>query len=368
MDFPKETLLPQKTIFRKGASSEIAAEALELGPRGLVVHGKSLEKDGKKEKILEGFPREAVAGSYCRAAGEPTLDEISAVIDKAREIEAGWIVGAGGGSVLDLAKAAAGLYNAKEKPLYYQEGGGLEKKGIPFIAVPTTAGTGSEATPNSVIINKEKKTKLSIRDKSFMARKVVLDVDLLKGMPPSVLSHSAMDALVQGYESYISKNATWFSENFALKGIRLINSNILPAHETGAEENLAPLLLGSFLVGIALASSRLGVIHGIAHPLGAIQDLPHGLICSILFMPSIEVNKDAMGKKYEVLSGTVGADLTMRVEALLKALNITSPLKGKDITGKEKIIECALASGSTAANPKPIEREDVEFMLKEIFR
>jgi alcohol dehydrogenase class IV len=368
MDFPKETLLPQKTIFKKGASSEIATEALEFGPRGLIVHGRSLEKDGKKEKILKGFPKGAVVASYCRVGGEPTLDEISAVIVKAREIEAGWIVGVGGGSVLDLAKAAAGLYNAKEKPVYYQEGGVLEKKGIPFIAVPTTAGTGSEATSNSVIINKEKKAKLSIRDKSFMARKVILDVELLKGMPPLVLSHSAMDALVQGYESYISKNATWFSENLALKGIRLINSNILPAYETGAEENLSPLLLGSFLVGIALASSRLGVIHGIAHPLGAIYDQPHGLICSALFMPSIKVNKDVMGKKYEVLSGTVGADLAMRVEALLDALNISSPLKGRDVIEKEKIVKETLESGSTAANPKPITREDVDFILGEIFR
>lgn len=367
MDFPEEVLLPQKTIFRKGAASQIAKEALEFGLRGLIVHGRSLEKDRKKKRIFEQFPSSASVKSFLRTGGEPTLDEISRVIEKAKAIKAQWLVGIGGGSALDLTKASAGLFYAKEKPVFYQEGGQLKEKGIPFIAVPTTAGTGSEVTINSVIINKEKKVKLSIRDKSFLARKVILDVELLKGLPVSVMSYAAMDAFVQAYESFISKNATWFSEALALKSMDLINKNILTAYETSSEKSLSLLLLGSYLGGIALASSRLGVIHGIAHSLGVLYNVTHGLVCSVCFIPSIKLNKEAMGKKYEIMSNIVEMDLQERIEMLLTALKITSPFKDKTLVEREKIIEVALKSGSTAANPKKITRNDVEFILKEIF-
>lgn len=362
MDFPQEVLLPQKTIFKKGSSLNIAEECIEFGTRGLIVHGRSLENHKEVIRRLSSS-----AGFFCTCCGEPSLDEISEVIEKAKSIKAEWIAGIGGGSVLDLAKAAAGLFNAKEKPIFYQEGGALKEKGIPFIAVPTTAGTGSEATINSVITNKEKRVKLSIREKSFLARKVILDVELLEGLKPSVLSCSGMDAFVQGYESYISKNATWFSENLALKSIDLINRNILSAYETGAERNLSAMLLGSYLGGIALSSSRLGVIHGIAHPLGALYDLPHGLICSVCFIPSIKINKKAMGRKYDIISNLLGMDFVERIEMLLKALKIESPFKGKEVIEREKIIEETLKSGSTAANPKEIIRDDVDFILQEIF-
>lgn len=367
MEFPQQLLLPQKTIFKKGSACQIAKEALEFGRRGLIVHGYSLEKSGRKERILSQFPHPEDVVCFLRRGGEPTLDEVSEVIREAKAIKAEWIVGIGGGSVLDLAKAGAGLFNAKEEPVFYQEGGKLEEPGIPFIAVPTTAGTGSEVTINSVIINEKKKVKRSIRDPSFLARKVILDVELLKGLPPSYMSYAALDAFVQAYESFISKNATWFSSTLASKSIELLNKNILPAFQSGCEENLSSLLLGSYLAGIALSSSRLGVIHGIAHPLGALYNLPHGLICAVCLIPSIKLNKKVMGKKYQILSELVGMDLLKRVEELLSFLNITSPFKGKELIEKEKIIQETLQSGSTAANPRDITRDEVEFILSQIF-
>jgi alcohol dehydrogenase class IV len=360
MDFPKELFLPQKTIFRRDSCPEIAQEVLRFGSRGLIVHGTSLNKNEKKEKILSSFSAVVTV--------EPTLDEINEVIEKAKNIRAHWIVGIGGGSVLDLAKVTAGLYNAKEKPLFYQEGGVLEEKGIPFIAVPTTCGSGAEATPNAVITNREKKTKLSIRDASFLARTVILDVGLLEGIPKAVLAYSAMDAFVQSYESFISKSATWFSESLALKAIELIDKNIISAYQKQNEENLSALLLASYLAGIAFASSRLGVIHGIAHPLGTLYNLPHGLICAVCFIPSIKVNKETMGKKYDIISQILGVDFMRRVEEMLKIFSIVSPLKGKEMVEKEKITKETLASGSTSANPKAITSQDIEFILNELFK
>lgn len=367
MDFPREMIVPQKTLFRKGATAELARETAEFGARGIVVHGASLEKNGVKEKIVKIFPRPADVKFFSRGAGEPTLNEISGVIAAARELKADWIAGIGGGSVLDLAKAAAGLFNAKEKPVYYQEGGQLKEPGLPFIAVPTTAGSGSEATVNAVIINPEKKAKLSIRDKRFMAKTVILDIDLLKSVPGKVMGFSGMDALVQAYESFISKNATWFSETFALKAIELISHHLLPARESRKENDLSALLLGSYCSGVAFNASRLGVIHGIAHPLGVLYDEPHGLICSVCFIPSIEINREVMGKKYDVMSYAAGMDFQKKIEELLAGLKIASPFKGKALIEKEKIIDETLRSGSTAANPKSITREDVELILSAIF-
>lgn len=367
--FPQETFLPSKVFFKKGGILDLAGEIAEFGARGLIVHGASLEKNGLKEKIFGDLKKAGLSADFfCRSRGEPTLQEIASVLQKGRDAKVQWIVGIGGGSVLDLAKAAAGLFHAKEKSSYYQEGGALAEAGIPFIAVPTTAGSGSEASLNSVIINPEKKVKLSIRDKGFLARKVLLDPDLLKGLPFAVMCHSGMDAWVQAYESFISRNATWFSESFALKAIQLISRHLVPALNAGRDEDLGALMLGSFFSGLAFSHSRLGVIHGLAHPLGVLYEVPHGLICSLLFAPSIKLNLEAMGnQKYGIMSQAAGMDLLQKVHELQKTLGIVSPFKGKPILEKEKIISETLKSGSTAANPKSITRDDVEYLLKAIF-
>jgi alcohol dehydrogenase class IV len=368
-DFPSEVLNAQKVIFRKGAAEELAREASAFGKCGLIVHGKSFEQNGSKEKVLASCRHAALeVECFARSAGEPALDEITQVINQGHTFGAHWIAGIGGGSVLDLAKAAAGLFYAREKPVYYQEGGTLEKKGIPFIAVPTTAGTGSEATPNSVIINPEKKTKLSIRDKSFMARTVVLDPELLSGLPSSVVRFSGMDAFVQAYESFTSKNATAYSDFFALKAVELLARQLPAGAGPQGKKHFGPLLLGSYFAGVALAAARLGVIHGIAHPLGALYHEPHGLICSVCLVPSIKINRQAMGKKYDDLSRTVGGDLLEETEKLISLFQIESPFRGKEVPEREKIIAETLSSGSTAANPKTVLLEDVEFILDEIFR
>lgn len=367
MDFPAEILSPQRVIFRQGAIDALFAEAFEFGPRGFVVHGPSFEKNGGRERLSKTLPPGAEVEFFQRHGGEPTLDEVSQVIERGRRARAFWIAGIGGGSALDLAKAAAGLFRAAHSPLYYQEGGALQEKGIPFIAVPTTAGTGAEATGNAVIINPAKKTKLSVRDKSFMARKVILDPGLLAGLDRRVMAFSAMDALVQGYESFISKNATWYSDTFAIKAVELVSRNLVPAIETGAEVHRTALMLGSYFAGVALAAARLGVIHGIAHPLGVLYGVPHGLVCSVCFAPSIRLNRQVMGGKYENLSRAVGGDFLETVEGLLARLEIVSPFAAQSVLDPEKIIRETLESGSTAANPKPIVREDVESLLAGIF-
>lgn len=366
--FPPSIHIPSKVICQKGGLFGLAAELKEYGAKGIIVHGPSFEKSGIKEKLFGNLSSAGLKPEFfCRGNGEASLSEIDTVIKQGRKSKALWITGIGGGSVLDLAKAAAGLFNAVEKPVYYQEGGSLTEKGIPFVAVPTTAGSGSEATSNAVIINPDKKLKLSIRHKSFLAEKVILDIELLKNAPRTVKIHSGMDALLQAYESFISRNATEFTDGLALRAVEMISSHIVPAVEKNDDESLHAMLVGSFFAGIAFSHSRLGVVHGIAHPLGVLYDVPHGLVCAACFIPSLKLNRKAMGDKYPRLTRAVKMDFTKKIEHLLRAFGIKSPFKGNPVAEEEKIIAETLNSGSTAANPKPITYEDVKFILKEIF-
>jgi alcohol dehydrogenase class IV len=366
MLFPKEFYFPEKTLFEVGSIAHLAREVASFGERGVVLYGPSLEKDGKRAAIKKSLAHLSVE-YVCRVPGEPTLDEITLLIQRAHAHKAEWIVGIGGGSVLDVAKATAGLFRASHPPVYYQEGGLLEEPGLPFIAVPTTAGTGSEATSNAVIINPAKKVKLSIRDKSFLPRKVILDSALLEGIPRSILLYSALDAYVQSYESFVSRGATWFTETLALKALAIIDSHIIGAVEGENADDRNALLLASYLAGVAFHSSRLGVIHGVAHPLGALYEVPHGLVCAVSFPIAIKINQDSIGEKYDVLSETVNRDFYTRVTELLEKFALCSPFKGKKIIDKDAIIEATLTSGSTLANPKKITADDVEVFLKELF-
>jgi alcohol dehydrogenase class IV len=267
-----------------------------------------------------------------------------------------------------LAKAAAGLFFAAKPPAFYQEGGALEKTGLPFLAVPTTAGTGSEATPNAVIVNREKRSKLSIRHPSFLPQKIILDPGLLAGQPRAVFAHAGLDAIVQGYEAFTSKNAVPQTDRLAFRALSLLNEHFLPALENLSPPRAEAMLLASYLAGEALAAARLGVIHGLAHPLGVIYGLPHGLVCAACFPAALEFNRPALGAKYETLCQLAGADFESRVGELISKTGIGEPFRGKPLEEKEKIIRETLESGSTAANPRPVTRPDVERLLSKIFR
>lgn len=363
--FPSETYLAGRTLFHSAAAARCADACTRYGMRGLVVHGGTLEKSGRFGAFMTQFRDFDVVS--VRHGGEPDLADLEALLDTARGHHAQWIVGIGGGSVLDLAKAGAGLFHAQLHPSAYQSGAALEREGIPFIAVPTTAGTGSEATPNAVITNHARKTKLSIRDRSFTARAVILDPDLLEGIPAHVSAHAGMDAIVQAYEAYTSRNATWFTDQYALKALELLVANIENLCTDPDASCREAMMLGSYLAGVAFAHARLGIIHGMAHPLGALYEIPHGLVCASCFPASIRLNRHAMGEKYAVLSGIFGGDLLKGVEGLIRSLGILNPFHGREIRDMELIIAETLASGSTAANPRKVGREDVELMLRELF-
>jgi alcohol dehydrogenase class IV len=298
---------------------------------------------------------------------EPTLREVSDLIEVARQHQADWIAAIGGGSIMDLAKAATALIHAPHPPAHYHDGAALPDTGLVFIATPTTAGTGSEATLNSVLTNETTGVKKSIRSPCMMARVVILDPALLAGCPPAVVAASGMDALTQAIESYTSRNATWLSDTLALQAVRLIATHLEDVYRDSGSPGAGPLLYGSYLGGVALSFARLGVVHGLAHPLGALYHVPHGAVCAACLPHAVELNRAAFGTKYDSLSQTVGGDLLEFIRGLMLRLAMPSPFSGKMLREKDLIIRETLASGSTKANPKPITQADVEWLLEKLF-
>lgn len=364
---PDSLVLPEKTITRRGGLSLLLQECRRFGTRGIVLHGTALDHNGRLGSLLASCPSGLEVKTVRHKGGEPTLDQVADLAQLAREYQADWIAGIGGGSVMDLAKAAAALVHASLPPVHYHDGAALPDTGAIFVAVPTTAGTGAEATLNAVLTNPLTRTKKSIRAPGMIARLVLLDADLLGACPPAITAASGMDALTQAMEAYTSRNATWLSDTLALQAVRLIAGHLEAVYREPTGPAAEPLLVGSYLGGVALSFARLGVVHGLAHPLGTLYDLPHGVVCAACLAPAIELNRESIGSKYATLSEAVGGDLLDTVKALIDRLDVANPFAGQPVKEKELIIRETLASGSTKANPKPVTRSDVERMLATLF-
>lgn len=364
---PEQVVLPEWTLCGKGVVLKLIPECAGFGARGVLVHGRSLVKSGALEKIMANIPEGVRVVSWEHGGKEPTLDDLQSLLDFARGHDAEWIAAVGGGSVMDVAKAAAGLFHAANSIASYHDGQPIERPGIPFIAAPTTAGTGSEATINAVLTNTAKRQKKSIRNPWLMARLVILDSDLLSFCPKQVIAHAGLDAFTQAVEAYSSRMATWLSDQFGLKAISLIAGNLEAVYRSGTGEERGNLLLGSYLAGLSFSMARLGVVHGLAHPLGIRYHAAHGLVCGVCLPHAIELNRVAMGEKYAIMSRAISADLLDFTRRLLEQLNVASPFAGRQVVDREVIVSETLKSWSTAANPKRVTESDVDFLLARLF-
>jgi alcohol dehydrogenase class IV len=177
-----------------------------------------------------------------------------------------------------------------------------------------------------------------------------------------------MDALTQAIESFVSKGSTRFTDALALDAMRLVCANIEPVFLGRGGPAAMDILIGSYYAGLALSHARLGVVHGLAHPLGARFHAPHGLACAICLPHALTFNREAIGDKWAVMSQAVGADVGQKAEALLERLELKSPFLGRTLTDRPAVITETLASGSTAANPRPVCAANVEWFLDRMFR
>ncbi len=272
------------------------------GCRVLIVTGARSFLDGPHwAKLSAELGARGIGYDLVRVAGEPSPELIDTSVRAHHGREIGCVLGIGGGSALDAAKAIAGLLKPGNSVMDHLEGVGPELPyrgpSTPFIAVPTTAGTGSEATRNAVLsVHGPGGFKKSFRDEQLVAECAVIDPDLLAGCPPPVLAANGMDALTQLLESYVSSKANPFTDALARSGLERVRDALLPWHEgrgdAGAQR--AAMAYAALLSGITLAQVGLGSVHGLAAPLGAFFPIPHGVACGTLVAEATRANLAAL--------------------------------------------------------------------------
>ena len=360
---------PGRIVTGLGCLASVGEEAARLGGKALLVTGRRFAREtGLTERVLTLLREAGVASSvYDQVTPDPTLEQVEAARRQAREGGCDLVLGLGGGSVMDAAKVVAGLAREAAPAREFQQGRAVQRQGLPFIAVPTTAGTGAEATPNGVITDTERRAKQSIRDPSFMPAAAIVDPEPMRHADLTVTAHAGMDALDQAVESHVSRHAYSLTRALSRQAVALL-SRALPrlAEDLGDMAAREDAAMGSLMAGIALANAKLGVVHGLAHPLGARYGIPHGRVCGILMPHAIRYNAEVAAEGYAELSEVVGRPLVDFVEETLTRFRMPSDLGEYHIPRADipAIVAQALGAGSTHANPRDVTEGDLTALLE----
>ena len=308
---------------------------------------------------------------FDKVNGEPTLDIVDQGRAVAKEAGSDVVAAIGGGSALDAGKSIAGLLAHDEPTAEFFYGKSITASAAPFIAVATTSGTGSEVTPNAVLIDPKNKKKASIRGDGLMPVAAIVDSDLTVSLPRKQTIYSGMDALTQAIESATSIHATELTKALSYRATKLILNALPTAVENGEDRKARhDMAYGSLLAGMALANARLGVVHGLAHPLGVRYDIPHGLICGVLLPHAVKWNIEKAPEPYEELNREVGEDCLAHVIDLRDRFELPRSLDvfGVRVGDLNVIVEESMPSGSLKANPRKVVADELKTFLEGICR
>ncbi len=366
-----------RIAFGSGSSAQLPDAVAGLGARPLVCTGATPDRFAS---LLEGLDD---ARSW-PIAGEPTLDDIRAGVAAAREHGADVVVGLGGGAVLDAAKIIAALAPNDGDVLDYVEvigaGRTMAQRPLPFVAVPTTAGTGSEVTMNGVVTSAEHGVKVSMRHPTMLARVALVDPELTLGCPPAVTASSGLDALTHCLESFVSPMANPLTDGFSAEGLRRAGRSQRRAYTHGDDlDARTDMALCALLGGLALANAKLGAVHGLAGVVGGLTGAPHGLTCATLLVECCRGNVAALRDRAPedpaltryaeagaLLSGTTGvAALLDWLAETVRVLEV--PTIGElGVTPEQysQICKQAAASSSMKGNPIMLSAEELEEILR----
>lgn len=372
-----------RIIFGAGTAKQIGSLTRAYGERALLVVG------GKTERAADILVHLAEAGvqvSLYSVQGEPTVPIAVEARRLALSAQVQVVIGFGGGSALDLAKITAALASNTGDIYDYLEVIGkalpLQQAPLPIIAIPTTAGTGSEVTRNGVLADPEQRVKVSMRHPLMLPRLAIVDPELTYALPPAITASTGMDALTQNIEPYTCNAPTPMTDALSAEGIRRAGRALLHAYQNGqdaqAREDMA---LASLFGGLALANSKLGAVHGFAAPIGGMFPAPHGAVCAAL-LPQVmrmniqvarQIGAQALLSRYQQvavwLTGSAHAEPEAGaawVKTLSQALNIP-PLSSYGITQADipTIVEKAAVASSMKGNGVPLSHDALAQILKE---
>lgn len=368
-----------RIVFGAGRLRDIGALASAYGCRALLVTGAQL---GRAEGLLRSLDEAGVASTALSIGQEPTTDDLRRGIHLAQAEGCDVVIGFGGGSPMDAAKGIASLLGNGGDPLDYLEvigrGLPLTKPSVPCIAVPTTAGTGTEVTRNAVILSPEHGVKVSLRGLQLLPAIALVDPELTVSMPPAVTASTGLDALTQLVEPFVSSRANPFTDAVCRDGLARVARSLRRAYEhgddLGARQDMS---LAALFSGLALANAGLGSVHGFAGVIGGMVSGPHGAVCAALLPHAMRVNvrafrerapeNEALSRYAEIgrlLTGTPSAGAAEAVDWIeeLSATLQVPPLGtyGLELGHLPGLLDKSAAANSMKANPIQLTREEMQ--------
>jgi alcohol dehydrogenase class IV len=372
-----------RILFGRNCLLEVPPIAAGWGRRVLLITGRNDERaSGLKDELI----KQGMTVSACPVCGEPTLSAVLDAVKVGRADRCDVVIGMGGGSVIDAGKAVAALLTNGGELLDYLEiigaGQSLKNPPLPYIAVPTTAGTGTEATANAVIKSPAHGRKVSLRGSFLLPALSVIDPLLTRSMPASLTASTGMDALTQLIEAFVSQKANPMTDALCREGLWRAGRSLRKAWQDGddldAREDMS---LAALFSGMALANAGLGAVHGFAAVIGGMTDAPHGVVCARLLYPVLSVNLEHLRQRDrtsptlvkldevgQLLTGKPGAGITEGLAwiwSLGVQLNLpTLEESGLKETDFKTIAAMAKQSSSMRGNPVELSEEDLVRILE----
>lgn len=376
--------IPQNIKFGAGTLDLLPDLAKELGKsKGYIISGPHLNKIGMVAKCRKALKNAGMESEcFTETEGNPSTDTVVKATEGFKKSKADFIVAFGGGSPLDVAKAVAVLATYGGNIVDYEGAGKVMGPVVPMIAIPTTAGTGSEVTAFSVITDHSRNYKLTVVSNYLLPAYVILDPDLIATVPANTAAACGIDAMVHALEAYISKAASPFSDIFAREALRLIGGSIRDyVADRSNPAACESMMVGSLFTGIAFSHARLGNVHAMSHPVSAYFDVPHGVANAILLPTVVDFNKDAADpEKYRYIYGCIskdmGADinftpdmLATEIRMLNYELGILPTLSDIGVTSDkfEQMADDAMKSGNIQCNPQFTMKNDILKLYEQAF-
>lgn len=383
MNGPFEFATASRIVFGPGRARELGGLARALGNCALVVTGRD---QARARPVLTSL-REAGLAAHCfSVTGEPELQTVQDGVSAAREAHCDLVISVGGGSAIDAGKAVAAMLTNGGDLLDYLEvvgaGRSLQKASAPFIAVPTTAGTGSEVTRNAVLASPEHGVKVSLRSPLMLPRIALVDPELTCDLPPAITASTGLDALTQLLEPYVSSRANPMTDALCLEGLARAARALPVAFADGASMGARQdMCVASLFGGLALANAGLGAVHGFAGPIGGMFPAPHGAICAALLSQVMDANLRALRQRaprseslarYQavarLLTGSPSAeadDGVAWVRDLVKRLQIPAlGVYGIGSGALDELVDKSARASSMKANPIVLTREELSDVLR----
>ena len=375
-------VLNETSYHGKGAIQAIVTEAKARGfKKALVCSDPDLVKFNVTQKVTSLLDEAGLAYElFTEIKPNPTIENVQAGVKALKAAEADYIIAIGGGSSLDTAKAVGIIdRNPEFADVRSLEGVAPTKNPCtPIFAVPTTSGTAAEVTINYVITDVEKDRKMVCVDVHDIPQVAFVDPDMMSTMPKSLAAATGMDALTHAIEGYITGGAWELSDMFHIKAIEIIGRSLRGA-VNGDPEGMEGMALGQYVAGMGFSNVGLGIVHSMAHPLGALYDTPHGVANAIILPTVMEYNAPYTGEKYKHIAEAMGVDTTgMDQEAYRKAAidavkqlstDVGIPANLKEIVKEEDLdflSESAFADACRPGNPRPTSVEEIKELYKSL--